>query len=404
MQHLFLSLLKSELLDEPYHGEAPDATTQRRLFLLAKSQDLAHLIGSSLSRAGLLTDEKAKAAFENAGIKALYRYTRLWHGYELVTTLFEESAIPFIPLKGALLRHLYPKPEMRTSSDIDLLVPEERLEEAIELLIERLGFERRKKTSHDVNLVLGDAVNLELHYNIIENDDRLDPMLKKVWEFATATDKGKYEHHLSADYFAFHVVSHACHHFLGGGCGVKPVLDLYFLRHDETYDDAAVRKLVKESNIEIFYEALCTLGEVWLGNARHDRTTSAMEDFIFGGGAYGTLENRAAVGANRKKASGLSYALSRIFIPKQRLASLYPILNNTPFCCLSVKYAVGFVPLHAAGEKELFTSFPRTPRCPKKNAMPSKLCSLTLIFNSHARHSCTLCLAFLFNKKMYYRR
>ena len=330
MQHLFLSLLKSELLGTPYHGEAPDSETQRRLFLLAKSQDLAHLIGASLSHAGLLTDEKAKAAFEGAGIKALYRYTRLWHGYGLVTSLFEEAGIPFIPLKGALLRHLYPKPEVRTSSDIDILIPEERLEEAVTLLTERLGFLKRKSTYHDVNLVLGDAVNLELHYNVLEDDERLDPMLKRVWEYASPIEDGKSEHRLSPDYFAFHVVSHAAHHFLGGGCGVKPVLDLYFLRHSAGYEENAVRRLVKESDIEVFYDALCTLGEVWLGNTSHDGTTSAMEDFILGGGAYGTVTNRAAVGANRKKASGLSYAMRRIFMPKKKLARLYPVLNRHP--------------------------------------------------------------------------
>ncbi len=330
MEQLFLALLKSEITGAPLTADAPDEAAQRALFRLSKRHDLAHLIGAALEKNGLLTDMKARAAFSDARVKALYRYTRLWHGYGLLTALLEESHIPFVPLKGALIRHLYPVPEMRTSSDIDLLVPEDRLEEALSLLTERLGFTQKGKTYHDINLVLGDAVHLELHYNILEDDERLDPMLRRVWEFASPAEEGKSEHRLSPDYFAFHVVSHACHHFLNGGCGVKPIIDLWLLRKQAAFDENAVKALCRASDIAVFYDAVCALGEVWLGDGAHDETTSSMQDFIFGGGAYGTVSNRTAVGANREKASRLSYALARIFMPKHRLARLYPILNKHP--------------------------------------------------------------------------
>ena len=328
MQRLYLSLLREGLTGRSTDCEAPDADTQRSLFKLAYSHDLAHFVGAELEKHGFLTDEKAKSAFANARIRALYRYSRLWHGYDLVCELFEKKGIPYLPLKGALLRHLYPKPEMRTSSDIDLLVPEDRLDEAVSLLISELGFEQKGKTYHDVNLRLGDAVNLELHYNITEDDPVLDGMLSRAWEFASPL-ADRYEMRFSDDYFAFHVISHAASHFMRGGCGTKVIMDLYLLKHQPSFHADNIRALCEKCGLERFFDGLLALSEAWFGGEAHTPLTQGMEDLILGGGAFGTVEGRTALATAKK--SRIRYAFERIFIPKRRLARIYPALLKYPY-------------------------------------------------------------------------
>ncbi len=335
MQELFFALLRQELdgvpLSEKAVASLSDAQTQRRLYLFAKNHDLAHMIGAALEKSELLSDEKSQKAFSEVRIKALYRYTRLWHAYGQITALFEEKKMPFIPLKGALLRHLYPVPEMRTSADIDLLVPENRLNEAVSLLEEALHFTKRGTTYHDVNLVLGDAVNLELHYNITEDDEALDRMLLRAWEFAAPLDVGKSEHRFSPDYFAYHIISHMCSHFIRGGCGVKPFIDLWLLKKNNLFDIQKTRALCENSQIHIFFDAVLNLLEVWFEGKEHTETTRAMQDFVFGGGAYGTKDNRTAVGTAKKNSGRFKYAFSRLFMPRKQLSRLYPILKKHPW-------------------------------------------------------------------------
>lgn len=333
MQELFFALLKTAITKAPLPRELSeiDADTQKKLYFFSKNHDLAHMIGAVLEENGLLTDEKCKKAFSDARIKALYRYTRLWHGFDAIKALFEEKKIPFIPMKGALMRHLYPIPEMRTSADIDILVPEERLEEAASLLEHELSFERKGKTFHDIHLTQGDAVSLELHYNITEEDDKLDIMLSRAWEFASPTQEGKCEYHFSDDYFAYHVVSHACSHFIRGGCGFKPLIDLWLLKQNNAFDIEKTRKLCEKSDCHIFFDAVIALTEVWFEGKEHTKTTRAMQDFVSGGGAYGTKDNRTAVGTAKKGSGRIKYALSRLFMTRRQIERLYPILKKHPW-------------------------------------------------------------------------
>ncbi len=332
MQQLFFALLRQEFTKTslPSCYSELSAETQKRLFLLSKHHDLAHLIGAILEKNGLLTDEKSRQAFSEVRIKALYRYTRLWHAYGQITALFEQTGIPFVPLKGALLRHLYPTPEMRTSADIDLLVPQDRLEEACSLLQDRLQFIKKGKTFHDIHFTLGDAVNLELHYNITEDDEKLDHLLSRAWEFAVPIAEGKSEYRFSSDYFSYHIISHMCSHFIRGGCGIKPFIDLWLLMQNNAFDKDNVRKLCEKSDIHIFFDAVVSLCEVWFEGKEHTKTTKTMQDFVFGGGAYGTKDNRTAVGTAQKNSGRLKYALSRIFMPRKQLSRLYPVLKKHP--------------------------------------------------------------------------
>jgi hypothetical protein len=62
---------------------------------------------------------------------------------ERVATALKASAIPIVPLKGIWLQTcVLPFPDERPITDVDLLVPEARFEEALQLLV-RGGFEPR---------------------------------------------------------------------------------------------------------------------------------------------------------------------------------------------------------------------------------------------------------------------
>lgn len=76
-----------------------------------------------------------------------------------------ESKSHTIPLKGAVLRYIYPAPELRTSSDIDVLVKEEDLESAVAAIENATDFKMLRKAYHDISMV-NSQVHLELHFTI----------------------------------------------------------------------------------------------------------------------------------------------------------------------------------------------------------------------------------------------
>lgn len=117
---------------------------------------------------------------------------------------------------------------MRTSCDIDILIYEEDLEVAINSL-ETKGYRCGERNYHDVSLYSPSKIHLELHFNIQENMDNLDAVLKDAWEYAVPTNTSQYA--FSKEFFAFHIFAHMAYHFVSGGCGIRSLLDIWVLKH-----------------------------------------------------------------------------------------------------------------------------------------------------------------------------
>ena len=64
----------------------------------------------------------------------------------------------------------------------------------------------------------------------MENIEKLDRALERVWDYASPIADGRMEHRLTNEYLVFHVLAHMAAHFINGGCGVKPFVDLYLLK------------------------------------------------------------------------------------------------------------------------------------------------------------------------------
>ncbi len=237
-----------------------------------------------------------------------------------ISAALDGEQIPYIPLKGAVLRHLYPTPELRTSSDIDVLVRMEDLEKAVAAIEKATDFKTLKKAYHDISMV-NSSVHLELHFTLKENSENIDRLLSQAWEYAKPAGDGSSRYVFSPEFLVFHVIAHMNHHFLHGGLGIRPFLDLWLLKNKTEYDEIVVRAMCSECGILKFYEESCNLAEVWLGSGVHTETTKLLEDFCLSGGVFGSAKFMNA-GRQREK-RGWKYILSRAFPPAYQVKEYY---------------------------------------------------------------------------------
>lgn len=87
-----------------------------KLHKLSKSHDLAHLVGDALIKNDLIGNDEIKAKYQKQVMLAIYRYEKINYELNRLRSALNEAQIPFIPLKGSVLRQYYPEPWMRTSS------------------------------------------------------------------------------------------------------------------------------------------------------------------------------------------------------------------------------------------------------------------------------------------------
>lgn len=313
------------------------------VYKLSKAHDVAHLVGDALNKSGVFEilpadlDENERAAiakvkekFDEQIFTAVYRYETINYELEQICKTLEEAKIPFIPLKGSVIRKYYPEPWMRTSCDIDILVREEDLARAVEKLSEALKYEIGEKGSHDIKMYSENGVHLELHFSLIESDvvSKADIPLQLVWNYVQPIN-GTSRHAMNDEMFYYYHIAHMAKHFIHGGCGIRPFIDLWLYNRVNTGNTNKRNKLLSDGKLLKFSEEAENLAAAWFGNKEYNEITQEMEDYILQGGVYGTLKQNLAMSQN-KKGGKFRHLMSRIFLSYKDMEVYYPSLKKCP--------------------------------------------------------------------------
>jgi len=300
------------------------------LYKLSKKHDLAHLVGDALDKNGLLLDDtEAKTRFLQERNMAVYRYEQLQYELNCICETFEEAQIPFIPLKGSVIRQYYPEPWMRTSCDIDILVEEKCLQLAINVLEEKLLYKCTEIGQHDAQIFAQNGTHIELHYSLLESGskDAVKPVLDCVWE--NSEQISSYHRKMPDALFYVYIISHIAKHLKFGGCGVRPLMDVWILNHKMQYDRHKRESLLKDAELFTLAQALEKLSDIWFSEVEGDSLTESLGEYILAGGVYGTFDNKVAAKQTRKKGK-ISYLFSRVFLPYSQMKFKYARLQKCP--------------------------------------------------------------------------
>lgn len=331
IKDLFFKLIRFELGEEisEENKNLIKALDQQKLLEFSKKHDLAHLIGDAMAKLDLFNDDKIKKAFNREKDLAIFRFVKIEYELGQLSETLDNAKIPFIPLKGAVIRALYPEEWMRTSCDIDILIKKEHLEHAITVLKERLSYEYKSKGEHDAQIYAPSGVHLELHFSLQEKEtpDNLALILDSVWD--RATNLTDYLYQMPNEFLYCYLLSHTAKHVKWGGCGIRPLIDLYILNKKIKFDENIKTDLLTKGGLLNFAMAIEKLARVWFGVETPDENTTILEEYILSGGIYGNLENKVASRQNRKK-NKFTYFLSRLFIPYRELKIKYPRLQKCP--------------------------------------------------------------------------
>ena len=143
------------------------------------------------------------------------------------------------------------------------------------------------------------------------------------------------EYRETPEFFLFHHIAHMSYHFVAGGCGIKPFLDLWLLCKNGYCKEEKITPLLRRCGLISFYLSVSDLTDVWLEGKEHTELTRQMEAYILSGGVYGNSENSNAAGAARKKGR-FRYLWSVAFPPYRTMRVIYPSLRKhkilLPFC------------------------------------------------------------------------
>ena len=140
---IMMALIRCEICGEEFPSKQVGALTEQQrceLYELSKKHDLAHIVASCLLSRGILSDGDLKNAFSKEQMTAVFRHAQIRHELSRVCRALAADGIEYMPLKGSVIRKFYPKPEFRTSCDIDIFLHPEDVERASSVMTEKLGY------------------------------------------------------------------------------------------------------------------------------------------------------------------------------------------------------------------------------------------------------------------------
>ncbi len=331
-ENIMLSLISSELQGTTVSDdiiESIDSDMLSSLYTLSDAHDMAHVAASALSKAEKLGTDAVSEKFRQKALLAVYRETQQSSELSKICETLENEKIPFIPLKGAVIRGYYPEPFMRTSCDIDILVRETDFKKAVASIKSRLGYVTEDEAHyHDISLFSPNGVHLELHFSIRENSAAFDKVLDRVWDFASPIAGKEHQLLLQNEYLLFYLIAHTAYHFLSGGCGIRPIFDIRLVEKKAEIDKEKLSELLEEAGLWKFYNAAEKLCDVWSGASEHSETTRRMESYILSAGVYGSMEN--GIGIAKAGRGNFKYIFNRVFMPYSQLRTYYRVLYKYP--------------------------------------------------------------------------
>ena len=312
-------------------GTVPDRTVIAKMDLdavyrLSSAHMVAAAAGMALESAGC-RDRRFSQAIAAAQRKAVIFQNALTG----VENGLQKAGIWYMPLKGAVLKDLYPKYGMREFSDHDILFDPSRAED-VKTIMESLGFtcERFGSGIHDVYF-RRPMLNFEMHRRLFieRNDEKLSSYYRDVEERLTGEG---FEKHFTPEDFYLYFVAHEYKHYSIGGTGLRSLMDAYIYLNAERLDMNYIAAEAEKLGIREFEEENRSLSLHLFGNGALTESDRRMLDYIMSSGSYGTMVHRVSNELRRHGWSKLHYMLHRFSVPVSRKNKDYEIYAGTyPF-------------------------------------------------------------------------
>ena len=295
LTRVLTEILKSESLGLSLDFSRVENVNEQEFVKILKfctPHDVQNIFASGLINNGLVKEDSAlRKKLKNELLISLSRYERSEYEFSAICNAFEQNAIPFLPLKGVILRDYYDKPNLRTSSDIDIFINEKDVKRAVAVLREEHGYTLKENGIAEVSLFSPSGVHLELLYAIKDRDAKENEMIKDFSSSFSVKNGKKYQYEMSLEYFYAYCIAHTARHFKNKGTGIRSILDVYVMNNKFALDAKKLSLLLKKYDLTEFESHLRKLCAVWFDGDKIEETTSLLEKYILFSGAYGTTEN-----------------------------------------------------------------------------------------------------------------
>ena len=301
------------------------------LYDAAEKHLLSAVTAMALENAGI-----RDGAFTQAKGKAVRKVAAMDMDRAVFLEELEKAGIWYMPLKGAVLKDLYPRLGMRQMSDNDILVDGSRLPDACAIM-EKLGFACDHRSSAHVVYNKPPVSSFELHHRLFgaDQDRRIYRYYRDVKARLIRDEGRQWGYHFCDEDFYVYMLAHENKHYLEGGTGLRSLLDVYVYcrKKGDSLDWNYIGEETEKLGLREFEERSRSLAFHLFDGESLTEAEDDMLTYILSSGTYGTMQHKVTNKVQRLgggAAGKLRYVLSRVFLPMDTVRTAYPTFARIP--------------------------------------------------------------------------
>lgn len=305
------------------------------LYKLADFHNVTSLIYPAVSSLELPKEIKNKFDYDNH--RFIAREARQEIEAQRVFNTLNSHQIPFIKLKGIVIKNLYPMPYMRTASDVDICMSKEDRQK-VRSIMESLGYTLESSINYHDEYVKDNFFIYEIHSDVVSSKSNLYTLFITPFEKSTADQNNNLQFTLKPEYFYLNIVTHLYKHFVSEGCGLRLFSDIYVYKkaHPEI-DFSFIENALKKHKLTEFHKNILNLTECFFENKQPSEELRQIALYVFKSGEYGNPKLKKLSWISSTKSNRLTFAdKTKYFIKNwfpgvKILKRRYPVLEKAPF-------------------------------------------------------------------------
>lgn len=296
----------------------------------ASKQQIIGMVFYGIKKMNIVLEESLMRRFWQSTVFLLQHSEKQLFEAARVLAEFRKHNIYAVPLKGLVLKKIYPTSDMRQMGDIDIYIDKKRYKD-IELLMTRMGYVSKNETEYEFVWSKNDVV-VELHSYLF------DPKSEDAEEYTNACAEDLYikrAAEMSCENMYIYLFLHFVKHYKKRGAGIRFIIDLYIYK--KKFGDMDMEYVIhklKELDLYDFYRNIETVIEVWFCGRMSDEKVDFITKKLFEGTVYGEDKNGYVANYNSEKNSKKFPRLrimGRMIFPNfKTMKSKYKILEKCP--------------------------------------------------------------------------
>ena len=330
----YLAKVVSAALNNDIYSEFPKDFSLDEIEDIAIRNHISYIVFSAL-----LQDENIdadKKEYLRSCVKHDVFYTLIQlNELKSIKAKFDECGVKNMPMKGSVLKYIYPRPELREMSDLDILIENKDLSIVGDAL-DNLGYSLLRSIKHHDIYHKGGVV-VEAHKSMY--DKTVDNAQYKYFlgfDKAVLSEGYEYSYEFKNEDFYVYMLAHAAKHFYIMGCGVRNLIDVYVYlnKFGDSMDREYVDRELERCGILDFTKHMEKLAFDWLEGRELDDFYLSLFKYMLDSGIYGKDENgiwSKLAESQDEKVTNKSLKLWYFFPPLYYIAEYYPWVEDHKF-------------------------------------------------------------------------